>query len=675
MQARCRAFSWFFSLAVATLPAPPVHEPTMPRPELVLCFSCRTPSSEANPHATCPRCGAAIGLVARYLARRILGAGGSSRVFEVEDVRTGKRHALKLLNIQQLDDWKALEQFNRQFDILRGLEHPGVPKVFDRIDTDLRGVPCVALVQELVEGTNLPNAVADGLRFDEESARTLLESMLDILEYLHHFSPPIIHRDIKPSNIILRPDGKPVLIDFDTARGTGIDRSVADGTMVGTAGFVPMEQLGGRAEPASDLFGLGMTLITVLSQRDVTDFPVERMRLQFEPMVNVSDAFKYVLRKLIEPIVEDRFRNVAEVRRALATPPDELAVPPAELAAARTRFVCVVGARADALQRRRVAAQRVQQESSLEAERNHKRSEAHDKQARGEREASVRRLAREQLAKEATERAEKVAKAAERTRARRIAAEAERERAAATAKPAKSKSAIPSARWTIVLGLIVGASVVAGAVFNGLSIGTDEEVPAQSTAPAAPRGQNSPNADRVATQTDSRVTLDARDHTIAGDPDAPVMLAVFTDFQCPFCQRLDDSIWQLRMEFGSPIAVALYHNPLGFHAQAMPAAQAVWAAGQQGKAMEVAIRLFANQSSLGNALYLATAADTGLDLNQWRTDMASDAARTAIAGDLAIGASLEVKGVPVVFINGERFVGAQPIDTLREAVRRALNGQ
>lgn len=292
-----------------------------------LCPACRT---DATHDATqCARCGHPLLLDGRYRVVRELGRGGSSNAFEVVRVTDDARLALKLLNVAHIDDWKVLDHFRRQLNLLGALSHPGIPRGVEHFAIELAGVPCECLVQELIPGASLKEELERGTRrFDEESARRFLEQMLDILEYLHGFSPPIIHRDIKPANVMIRPDGAPVLIDFDTARGHAIDHSIADGTMVGTAGYVPAEQLAGRAVPASDLYGLGMTMVHLLSLREVTDLPVERMRVQFERFVNVSSELTAVLRGMIEPIVEDRFASVAAVRAALAAP-RKAAAPPA----------------------------------------------------------------------------------------------------------------------------------------------------------------------------------------------------------------------------------------------------------------------------------------------------------------------------------------------------------
>jgi serine/threonine protein kinase len=266
----------------------------------------------------CSKCSATTILQGRYRLRKRLGTGGTSQVFLADDTETNETRAIKILQVQGTKDWKGIEHFERQLLILRSLDHPGIPKVYAHFENDFLGRYSLFSVQQWIEGDNLEERVKGGLRFQEKDALQLLERLLEIVAYLHSFSPPILHRDIKPRNIILTADGKPVLIDFDTARGIAIDKERADGTMVGTAGFVPMEQLAGQAAPASDIYALGMTMIAVLSHKDVLEIPVERMRIKFEPYVNVSKHIVSVLRKMVEPIIEDRYQSIAEIKADLA---------------------------------------------------------------------------------------------------------------------------------------------------------------------------------------------------------------------------------------------------------------------------------------------------------------------------------------------------------------------
>jgi serine/threonine protein kinase len=283
--------------------------------EHLICPSCY--QEQPLQTALCANCTSNTLLHNRYRLRRRLGEGGSSQVFLADDLVEQQPRAIKILQLQGTKDWKSIEHFERQLSILRSLSHPGIPKIFEHFEQRFLGKLSLLSVQQWIEGESLADKIKKGHRFREAEAKDLLEKLLEIVGYLHSFSPPVIHRDIKPKNIMIQRDGNPVLIDFDTARGVLIDREKADGTMVGTAGFVPMEQLSGQAAPASDLYALGMTLVVALSHKDIIEFSVERMRIKFEGFVNVSAKFLEILQKMTEPIIEDRYQNVAEVSRAL----------------------------------------------------------------------------------------------------------------------------------------------------------------------------------------------------------------------------------------------------------------------------------------------------------------------------------------------------------------------
>ena len=273
----------------------------------LLCLQCETTSTDAK---DCAACGASLCLQGRFSAVKKLGEGGHSHTYEVTDSE-GDRFALKVLKVGAASGWKNVELFVRQFEILKALEHPGLPKVYEAFEAELGDEPAYFLLQELIEGPTLSQR-----RLDAAQAEQVLLKMLDILEYLHGRSPPVLHRDIKPQNIILG-SKTPVLVDFDAARATQI---TASGTMIGTAGYVPMEQLSGRATPASDIYALGVSLIAALSGKDVnTEIPVERGRLLFRPLVNIPERLARTLERMTEPHVEDRLPSAAAVREALAS--------------------------------------------------------------------------------------------------------------------------------------------------------------------------------------------------------------------------------------------------------------------------------------------------------------------------------------------------------------------
>jgi hypothetical protein len=253
----------------------------------------------------------------RFEVMHLLGRGAQGRTFLARDRRSGEEVALKELDLSQADDWKAIELFDREAQALRHLDHPGIPRYVDAFhQSDDEGNERFFLAQEFVEGSDFETLVKEGATYTEAQARDIVRQVLEILVYLQERSPPVVHRDIKPSNLIRRSDGTVALIDFGAVQSVLPD-SQGGSTIIGTSGYMPVEQLMGRAVPATDLYALGATAIHLLSRRHPADLPVERMALQFRPFVNISERFADYLERLVEPHVEQRFSTARQALKAL----------------------------------------------------------------------------------------------------------------------------------------------------------------------------------------------------------------------------------------------------------------------------------------------------------------------------------------------------------------------
>ena len=148
------------------------------------------------------------------------------------------------------------------------------------------------------------------------------------------------------------------------------------------------------------------------------------------------------------------------------------------------------------------------------------------------------------------------------------------------------------------------------------------------------------------------------DIDIAGSPSkgpdgAPVTIIVFTDFQCPYCIRLEPMLNAVFEKNKDKVKLVFKNFPLPMHPMAEPAHRAAWAAGQQGKFWEFHDRLFASPK-LSDEVIAATAKDLGLDMPRFKADMDSTAAKGRIAKDIVDGEKAQVTGTPTVFINGHK---------------------
>lgn len=224
---------------------------------------------------------------------------------------------LKLLTLSPQMQWDEHKLFEREAAVLKNLEHPRIPKYKDYfIIEDLPGsrFPWFVLVQSYIPGTSLQELLDQGKHFSESQVEKIATEILSILVYLHELKPPVLHRDIKPSNLILGEDDRIYLVDFGAVQ----DKAVAEGvtfTVVGTYGYVPMEQFAGRAEPASDLYALGATLIHLLTGTAPANLPSRNSRIEFANLVSVNLGLINWVGKLTEPNIADR---ISTARVAIA---------------------------------------------------------------------------------------------------------------------------------------------------------------------------------------------------------------------------------------------------------------------------------------------------------------------------------------------------------------------
>jgi ankyrin repeat protein len=248
----------------------------------------------------------------RYRILETLGQGGNGITYKAECLKIGQSVALKALSLRQMQDWKPLQLFEREARILQQLNYPRIPRYLDYFHVDTPDNRAFYIVQELVEGQSLAAMVEKGWRTNEAGVRRIAAQVLEILVYLHDLKPPVIHRDIKPQNLIWGKEGNIFLVDFGAVRDK-YNRTLARGsTIVGTYGYMAPEQCQGQAVPATDLYGLGATVLFLLTHRSPAELPEERLKISFRSRVQVSGSFADWLERMVEPDVGDRFSSAQE---------------------------------------------------------------------------------------------------------------------------------------------------------------------------------------------------------------------------------------------------------------------------------------------------------------------------------------------------------------------------
>lgn len=165
-----------------------------------------------------------------------------------------------------------------------------------------------------------------------------------------------------------------------------------------------------------------------------------------------------------------------------------------------------------------------------------------------------------------------------------------------------------------------------------------------------------------------RVKVKVGKTPIKGKKNAKYQVIAFSDFQCPFCKRGDDTIKALEKKYGKDISYVFKHFPLSFHQKARPASKATWAAGKQGKFYEFHDELFENQSKLGEELYVQIAKDLGLNIDKFNKDRNSDEAEKAINEDMEAGKAIGIRGTPGFVLNGVKILGAYPVEHFEKVI-------
>ena len=151
-----------------------------------------------------------------------------------------------------------------------------------------------------------------------------------------------------------------------------------------------------------------------------------------------------------------------------------------------------------------------------------------------------------------------------------------------------------------------------------------------------------------------------------GPANAPLVLVVFSDFQCPFCKRVEPTLAEMEKHYAGKVRVVWKNYPLPFHNNAEPAAEAAMAADAQGKFWPMHDRLFENNTALDRESLENYAAAIGLDLPRFRAELDGGRYKARVDADKQEGSELGVVGTPAVFINGRKIAGAYPFETFQK---------
>ena len=232
----------------------------------------------------------------------------------------------------------------------------------------------------------------------------------------------------------------------------------------------------------------------------------------------------------------------------------------------------------------------------------------------------------------------------------------------------KNNMSIPAA-------IIVAGVIIAGAVFfsNSRNSGTTTATNSGSQAQAQPAGN----------QPGGVVNVSADDDAVLGDPNAPITLIEFSDFQCPFCRKFyKETLPQIKKDYlltGKAKLVYRDFPLVQIHPGATPAAEGAECAKEQGKFWEMHDAIFDEQEKLGSGTVQFTALDVkkwaakiGLNASKFNQCLDSGKYKQEVEKDTADGSAAGVTGTPAIFVNGRLIVGAQPFAAFKVIIDEEL---
>jgi serine/threonine protein kinase len=258
-------------------------------------------------------------LANRYQICKQLSQKAGRRTLLAKDLQSQDLVIIKILRFDPDFQWDDLKLFEREANTLKNVSHPAIPNYLDYFEIDESDTRGFALVQTYIDAPSLETIVQQGRKFSESEVIELADRILSILIYLHEQIPPVIHRDLKPSNILLsnrsgNSIGDVYLVDFGSVQ-TVASKEGSTITIVGSYGYIPLEQFGGQTTTASDLYSLGMTVIYLLTGTHPSELPQINGQVKFT--TEISTRFRKWVEKITQPYLDKRFNLARSAQSAL----------------------------------------------------------------------------------------------------------------------------------------------------------------------------------------------------------------------------------------------------------------------------------------------------------------------------------------------------------------------
>lgn len=185
-----------------------------------------------------------------------------------------------------------------------------------------------------------------------------------------------------------------------------------------------------------------------------------------------------------------------------------------------------------------------------------------------------------------------------------------------------------------------------------------------------------PVVEAPVTQVPQRYEVASEGFPSIGPSNAPITIVEFSDYQCPFCRRWHEQVYEsLLNAYPGKIRMVYRHLPLtSIHPDAFPAAEAAMCAGEQNAYWQFHEKLFSSDA-LGSSVYAKYADELGLDMDTFQSCISERRFQEAVQADLDFAVNLGVRSTPTFFINGLAIVGAQPLDIFKQVIDKELAGE
>jgi protein-disulfide isomerase len=588
---------------------------------------------------------AGVRIANKYRIERLLGQGGMGAVYVAENERLRKRVALKVLSDGEFAA-EAMDRFVREAIAASSVKHPGVVEIYD---ADVHeGTHWIAM--ELLEGESLREKIERGPLEPDEAIEIALEA-LSAIAAVHRAG--IIHRDLKPDNLFLeRVGAKSVVkvLDFGIAKifDGELGTTTKTGMALGTPYFLAPEQATNAKtiDVRADVYSMGAILYQCLSGKLPYD----------------ADTFGELVRQMyttgprqLEHAAPHVPRPIAQlVDRALSIDPAHRPMTADDLASQLSR------AREDAKRGtpRTAAMEAVPAAIAGSAWTPPIPQDTHGGFGSKPVPATFGGISSGPIG------------------------------APPKGPPPEWGSPQQSSGGGGGLALAaVGIVVLLGVLLVGGGAGValwllrprpgPDPVPVVTVQPPPVLGGNSattglglPGSDAARVRVEVPATAPQR-----GPDDALVTIVMFSDYQCPFCSRVEPTLTRLSADYGQDLRIVWRDNPLPFHENAMPAAELAreaYAQGGDAAYWRMHDTLFEHQTSLSRESLEQYATSAGLDLTRVRAALDSHTHRAVIQADQTATNGHGARGTPAFFINGRNLMGAQPYESFDTVVREEL---